>query len=363
MKKTILAMILPLFGIGFSGSAGAQSYQPSFQPDKLDDYPVGQPNEVMVLGSPHLSALPDNFRPEMVEPIVARLVEWRPMAIAVENSSGLLCDAMRNQPTRQEASTIKNYCYDPAEAGRAVGLDVPAANAEAERMLANWPKNPAPELRRRLALVFLASGEPASATVQWLRLRENERRSDGVLTGKLAAYLDSRTIRKNETDLIAARVAAKAGLERVWSVDDQSFYAGDMPDEEAYGLAITTAWDNPDTKAQAAQSEALEKDLGKPDGLLNIYRAFNAPSYAIQKYRSDFGAALTEPSPQAFGRSYVAYWETRNLRMVANIREVLGRNPGTKMLAIVGASHKGYYEAYLGMMRDVTLVDAIPLLR
>jgi hypothetical protein len=72
---------------------------------------------------------------------------------------------------------------------------------------------------------------------------------------------------------------------------------------------------------------------------------------------------LTEPSEQAYGRRYVAYWETRNLRMVANIREVLGRAPGTRLVAIVGASHKAYYEAYLNQMRDVTLVDVVPVLR
>lgn len=80
-------------------------------------------------------------------------------------------------------------------------------------------------------------------------------------------------------------------------------------------------------------------------------------------YRSDFGAALTERSPQGFGRSYVGYWETRNLRMVANIRDVLGRYPGTRMLAIVGHSHKGYYEAYLDKMHDVRLADAEGVLK
>ncbi|WP_280985123.1 DUF5694 domain-containing protein [Gluconobacter morbifer] len=63
---------------------------------------------------------------------------------------------------------------------------------------------------------------------------------------------------------------------------------------------------------------------------------------------------MKEPSLQGYGRYYVGYWETRNLRMVANIREVLTRKPGTRMLAILGASHK----AYLDQMRDVTLIDA-----
>jgi len=70
-----------------------------------------------------------------------------------------------------------------------------------------------------------------------------------------------------------------------------------------------------------------------------------------------------EPSPQAFGRNYVGYWETRNLRMVANIRDVVGQTPGMRLLAIVGASHKPYYEAYLNLMHDVQLVDAEAVLR
>ena len=49
--------------------------------------------------------------------------------------------------------------------------------------------------------------------------------------------------------------------------------------------------------------------------------------------------------------------------MVANIREVLGRALGTRLVAIVGASHKPYYEAYLNQMRDVKLVDVEPVLR
>ena len=49
--------------------------------------------------------------------------------------------------------------------------------------------------------------------------------------------------------------------------------------------------------------------------------------------------------------------------MVANIRDVLSQHPGRRMLAIVGASHKGYYEAYLNQMHDVRLVSADTVLR
>lgn len=354
-------MAFVLIAAGLSGVVNAQSYRPSFRPDALKDRPAGHPNQVLVLGSPHFSSLPDSFRPEMTEPLLQRLVAWRPTAVASENISGLQCDAMRRQRERQ-AEAVEAYCYDPTAAGRAVSLDVLAANAEAERMLASWPTTPSPAQRRRLALVFLAAGEPASATVQWLRLPIAERRAEGDLTKELASYLQAQTTRKSETELVASQLAARSGLERVWSVDDQSFVGAHM-DDKAYGAAVESAWDNPATKARAAADAALYARLAQPDGLLTLYRALNAPTFAAQKYQSDWGPALTEPSANAYGRRYVAYWETRNLRMVANIREVLGRKPGTRLVAIVGASHKGYYEAYLHQMRDVTLTDVGPLLR
>ena len=281
---------------------------------------------------------------------------------AIEAVSGLQCDSLRRYPSRY-ASTVKDYCPDPSAASQATGLDVPAANAEAERLLAAWPAAPTAGQRRRLAAVFLAAGESASALVQWLRLPSAERHAGDGLNAELVALLDRQKDRRNEINLIAAPLAARLGLERLWSVDDHSADSPDPVDRDAYAAAITRAWDNPATKARAAEDKRLHTGLSQPDGLLKLYRAYNAPHVPLQAYQSDFGAALMEPSPQAFGRSYVGYWETRNLRMVANIRDVLGQRPGSRLLAIVGASHRGYYEAYLNQMHDVRLIDANTVLR
>lgn len=159
-------------------------------------------------------------------------------------------------------------------------------------------------------------------------------------------------------------MAARLGLERLWSVDD---HTADSPTPEsrrkAYIAAIRAAWDNPFVKTRMAADEPLEANLDKPEGLLAMYRAYNTSDAAMMAYNSDFGATLVEPSPEGFGRNYVGYWETRNLRMVANMRDVLGQHPGTRMLTIVGASHKGYYEAYLNLMHDVQLVSSDEVLR
>jgi len=347
----------------------AQDYRPSFRPHELKGPPQGAPNEVLVLGTPHLSGLPEQYTAAalnaLLAPVLDRLAAWKPMAIATENLSGLQCDSLRRYPQRY-AETVKIYCFDPAAAAAATGLDVPAANAEAERLLADWPAAPSAAQRRHLAAVFLAAGEPGSAIVQWLRLSPEERKPGDGLTEPLVQWLEKRLTRKDETFQIAAALAARLGLERLWSVDDHSADTpgpSDPAENKAFEQAITTAWDNPASKARQDMSAALEARLDQPDGLLNLYRAYNAPDGPTLVYRSDFGAALAEPSPQGFGRQYLGYWETRNLRMVANMRDVLGRYPGTRMLTVVGLSHKGYYEAYLDQMHDVRLVDPLSVLR
>lgn len=357
------ALTLGLFLLG--SGAQAQTYQPSFHPDTLKGPPAGAVNTVLVLGTTHLSGMPKDFDPETLTPLLDRLAQWGPTAIATEDLSGLQCDSLRRYPSRY-AETVKTYCPDPTAAGQATGLDVPAANAEAERLLANWPKSPTPAQRRHLAAVFLAAGERGSALVQWLRLEPAQRHAGDGLNEALVASLDKLKDRRNETSLISARLAARLGLERLWSVDDHSADTPDPTDpaeQKAYETAIMGAWDNAAAHARQAADAQLQDGLKQPQGILDMYRAYNAPQAAMQVYQSDFGAAFVEPSPQGFGRKYLGYWETRNLRMVANMRDVLGQHPGTRMLTIVGASHKGYYEAYLNQMHDVVLVDALTVLK
>jgi hypothetical protein len=233
---------------------------------------------------------------------------------------------------------------------------------QADQLLAAWPAAPSATERRRLAAVFVAAGEQASAMVQWLRLPEVERQPGDGLDAALVTRLHVLERRRDESYLIAARLAARLGHERVYPIDDHTSDSV-IADEKAWGEAITKAWSNPANEKRKRVEQALKERLGSLEDVLAMYRAYNAPGMGTLVFDSDFGAALNEPSPQGFGRAYVGYWETRNLRMASNIRDVLAARPGIRMLVIVGASHKGYLEAYLHLMHDVRIVDAAPLLR
>lgn len=345
----------------FSGGAGAQAYQPDFDPARLKGPAQGPANEVMVLGSPHLSYFPKSFDPATLRGLEDRLAAWKPDAISIEALSGAQCDHVRRYPGRYK-DTIASYCWDPAPARAATGLDVPGATAQAEALLASWPAAPSAGQRRRLAALFLAGGERASAVVQWLRLPQAERRAGDGLDATLVELLDKLKDRRDESYLIAARLAARLGHEQVFAMDDHT--ADRMvTDEAGWGEAIKKAWNNPATQQRRKTSEALQARLETPDDLLAVYRAYNSPQEMRLAFAGDFGAALEEPSAQRFGRQYLGYWETRNLRMAGNIRDALTPRPGSRMLVVVGASHKGYLEAYLHQMHDVRVVDTAVVLR
>lgn len=322
----------------------------------LDDGMAGPRAQVLVLGSVHLSGMPEGFRAESLQPVLDRLAAFRPDVIAIESMPGETCDLMRRHGGVYGKESVDMYCPDPSAANAATGLDVPAAIAEAERLLEGGFGDATPAQRRRLAAVFLAAGDNASALVQWLSLPEAERRAGDGLDEALVAAMRKREGYNNESYQIGARLAVRLGLQRVAPSDDHTGDNLRIHDEQAFGSAIQQAWDGASPAARATRDR--EAALGAKGDMLPLYRLVNSPDYLRIALASDFGAAMAEPSAARHGRQYVAGWEARNLRMAANVRAAFRERPGARVLFIVGASHKPWMDALLGQMLGVDIVDA-----
>src|SRR5690606_41766017 len=67
----------------------------------LDSDMAGPRTQVLVLGSVHLSQLPEgaDFDPATLQPLLQRLAAYRPDGITIEALSGETCDMMKRQPT------------------------------------------------------------------------------------------------------------------------------------------------------------------------------------------------------------------------------------------------------------------------
>lgn len=323
----------------------------------LDRDMAGPRAQVLVLGTLHLSGLPASFDPAALEGVLERLAGFRPQIITVEDEPGEECDLALRHPAKYGA----DYCAAPLAGRTATGLDIPQALAEIARTLKAWPAEPPPAQRRRLAALFLAANEPASAYVQWLQLPKGERRAGDSLDAALAAMLVRFETRNNESYQIAARLAARLGLARVHPVDNHTGDLIDVPDTKAFVREIEAAWASGGPLFKEMQ--AREDEMAKSRDLLPLYRHMNDPANLRLLAEANVVPAMRAKSAEGYPQIWVGGWEVRNLRMVANIRETFRERPGARVLSIVGASHKPWFDAWLGQLQGVEIVDAAALLK
>lgn len=329
----------------------------------LDHGMIGPRSKVLVLGSEHLSTMPKDFNPESLEPLLARLAAFKPDIITIEGIPGESCAMMARYPTIYDPASVEPYCLKTDAARAATGLDVPSAIAQVQKTLNDWPAQPTSTQRRHLAAPFMAANDDPSALTQWLQVPQADRHAGDGLNDALVKRLTSLTTKHNEDYLIAARLAARLGLQRVYPVDDHTGDNIQIPDsqEKAFGTAIEHAWDTQRATRQPTQDK--EEALKKAGDMLALYRYINLPEVLQTAINTDMGASLRDPSPQHYGQMYVAGWETRNLRMVANVRATFREKPGARVLCIVGATHKPWFDSLLGQMQGVDIVNVEKVLR
>lgn len=326
------------------------------------DAPVTGPRtRVMTLATFHLSER-QAFNSDWLQPLLEKLAAYQPDIITIEAVSGEQCAMMKANPDRY-LDAFNGYCWDTADIEKATGFTVASANAEIRKAFDAWPDKPSAAQRRHMAMLFLAAGDRASAQVQWLRLSKPERREGDGITAAMLPILDRASGKKNENYDIAAALAARLGLERVYPVDDHSADAVNAHEPKAFEDALNAHFE------AARKSPLLAEYLSDMAGLVDApttlayYRKANAAQAGDAQVKADFGGAMAMPGDGLWGRHYVGWWDVRNLRMAANIRETFAARPGTRVLNIVGSSHKPWYDAYMGMMADVEVVDAAAVLR
>jgi len=165
----------------------------------------------------------------------------------------------------------------------------------------------------------------------------------------------------NESYLIAARLAARLGLKQVHAVDNHTGDRIDVPDIKAFVKSIEGAWVA--GGAALKEREKQQEVLGKAADLLPLYRAINDPDDLRIRAEANIVPSMRAKSAERYPQIWVGGWEIRNLRMVANIRETFRERPGARVLSIVGATHKPWFDAWLGQLQGVDMVDAATVLK
>lgn len=318
------------------------------------------PTQIMVLGTTHLSGYKDDLSLDDLEPLLERLEAYAPDIITIESSPGMTCQRARAYP-REHDGYADYYCFDGESYRAESGLSLPEGSFLARKALLDWPDIPTAAERRELAAYFLASEEPVSALVQWLRLDETDRvAGDGLGPASVEAF-NRFGQSMDESISIAARLAARLGLERVFYADDHGSFFYAEGEREAYSARQNELWAQKDDSCQTRWDASTAKLTG--GDILGAYRDDNNPAHGISQMDCDWKLTMNDDEPEQYGRKYTMGWQARNLRMVAMIVTAAANEPGGKVLSIVGASHKPYFEAYLDQMHDIKVVNTNEILK
>lgn len=364
MRLIQIPLLFTVLTASVVAAAQVPAGTPAFDPKSLRGTQEGPVTEVLTIGSAHLSELKTQPTAAELASLLDKLEAFKPAIITHEGLSGEQCDQVYRYKARY-AAIFEDYCRSNAEVERSTGLTLPQAMAAIDLTFKDWPTNPTAAQRRKLASLFLAANDRPSAVVQWLRLPLSERRLGDGIDQPLMAILREAEISPNETYLIAVALAVRLGLDRLYAVDDHTADSIQTAAGPEFAADLQSHWSSGEAKAVPAIARyyASQGDAEKTGDYLSFFRVINDPETQRVFIEFDYGRAIKRKGDGLHGRRYVAWFETRNLRMVANVREAFGNSPGSRVLNIVGASHKGYYDAYLDQMSDVQIVDAVAVLK
>lgn len=323
---------------------------------------AGGATRVLVLGTTHLNQLPaEAFEVEHLSLVLDRLAAFAPDVIAIEAINGRGCDHLRRWSDLYPG-VADTYCRDPAIALEGLEMTVPQAAVAAEAALDAIADDSGASERRRLAALLYGAGEPWSAALQWSKLPPDARTAADGVSEPLRAKLDEMQSSRNENNLIGIALARRLGLESLVAMDDHSADLIQARAPETLRPAIRDVWRRNVPGEDERRAKAMSF-LGSAERALEGFRFLNSAAYQENNIAADFGLAAATADHDAVTRQYVSWWQTRGLRMAANVVEGAGNHPGARVLVIVGASHKAYFDAYLAPMHDIELVDVDTVLK
>lgn len=355
MRRVTWLGLALVTGCGTIDAGGAAVATPLAAPIAAD-----QRSEILVLGTVHLRGGGDQVTPAVLDSVDRLLTGFAPDLIAVEalppeEIARLESVGAAGDPSAAELlQAFTGRLLPHARLAQThLGLSRRAALAAADSLIANHRSGTMAE-HQRVAELFLAGYDLPDAWLHWSLAREAAGSTDPGVPTAIAEYLDGGLRGADERITIGVRLAKELGLSRIESVDDH------IDDEiglatglnEALGAELDGHPEIEALEASGVFADRLPGALATGD-LLALYREINAPEQLAADVAGQWHLFYRTRLPSGRDRSRAALWEARNLNIASRLRQAMALRAGDRALVIIGAAHKPFLDAYLGMMMDV----------
>jgi len=315
--------------------------------------------DVMVLATVHLRATKESLNKDSLAPIVSKLKKYSPTAIAIEalRTADIIsmihgADEYKSVLSQFVGDTFlilanqeqKSLALTPNQAMRKMNVLVTSTSILNEQ-------------REEIIRHAVAAYDKNTALLHWQYLTETYTATK--LSSALQLYLKELSSNNHEVNQIAISLAIKSGVNRLYPIDDHL-------DKDIYPEVIEDLM--PFFKKSASISELrkseyftkpmkLQEQAVKTGNWLALYSWINSEAYKEQVINDEWRLFVDKDLPVKSSLARIALWEVRNLNMVSNIMRVVAKNIGGKIVIVVGANHKVFFEDYLSRMVGVNLVQ------
>ncbi len=339
----------------FVGSLKAQSFKANIA-DSVKTH-------VMILGTPHLKSLGDQFKPSLLNNLLSMLEHFKPDLICVESIPPYLLEDMERR-NDEFADVINQFAKLRIEYGHKMQQKLNISRQKAEERsnyLYHMIKDESERIEKRTELVqyLLASYDDISALLQWSYLPETFRSKYQKFPEGFCDYLNNELESSNEIISIGISLARKLDLGRIEHVDDHhdkdiflkiaSNLMAELQDNSEYLAAQNDSF-------YVESQKRLEEATQRGD-LLPYYIYINSSEYGIKDMEHQWNLWFRTKLQSGLDRTRMALWEVRNLNIASHIRRATAMHPGKRLLVIIGASHKPFLESYLNQVVDIKLVQ------
>ncbi len=319
-------------------------------PDSVgDDTLQPQRTHLFVLGTPHLSSLKDDFRPELLDSLIDRLLKLQPDAILVEALPGPSIVSMEMQGGSFD-EVLEQYSRRMTIPGRRAQEILGLSWAEAYGMIDDLDRGCGEGVsRENCILIYLAAYEYDTALLTFSAAPEPEREAFRKLHAGIAESFDKNLQSSNEFYTIANRLARALGRSRIHPVDAHR-EKGPLLDIMAADSSIEAFFErvfgNYSEHPYLIEMNDRQREAVEAGDLLPYYSWLNDPVTLKRDFDFQWAPFLDKDDASQFGKARLALWEQRNLLMAANIARVLAEYPGKTAIYIVGSGHKPFMDTY-----------------
>lgn len=326
-----------------------------------DDSRQTQRTRLFVLGTPHLSRLKDEFRPELLDGLIDRLLGLQPDAILVEALPGPSIVSMELEGGSFD-EVLEQYSRRMTVPGRRAQEILELSWSEAYGKVNDLDRGCDEGITRETCiLIYLAAYDYDTALLTFCVAPDPEREAFRERHADIAESFDNSLQSSNEYYTIANRLARASGRARIHPVDAHR-EKGPLIDIMAANPSIDAFFErvfgNYSEHPYVVDMNARERDAIEKGDLLPYYRWLNDPTTLRRDFDFQWAPFLDKDDESHFGKTRLALWEQRNLLMAANIARVLADYPGKTAIYIVGSSHKPFMDAYFNTMNWVEVLSA-----